>query len=486
MTIRYLAREGEKIATLARRFGLSRQTIYNQLKREKSTPARLATRAKRASLLDPFRDYIRARLEQFDLPATVLFRELKAKGYTGGMTILRGAIRPIKAEAIRRVTERFETTPGHQAQIDWGECGTITVGGPDGGETKKLYLFVMVLGYSRMLYARFTTSTKQPALFGCLKGAFETLGIPKELLVDNMKQCVERHDIATGAVRFSKAFLDFAEHYAVLPVASPPYWPRVKGKVERGVGYIKTSFLEGRFFTDLQDLNAQLTHWLSTVANQRVHGTTKAVPAVRFEEEMSALRSASLVAPFDARPVELRVVALDSHLSYRGVRYSVMPEAAGHTVVIRASGEAVGDVFTVMLGERVVAEHRMRPRGTPDVTLAEHRSAVRALTRQGTSDGSTRRHGEHRGERPGKHRPRFVQHAPLEVIDTLASTLESIQRIAPVVETRTLEEYAEYARYEASFEDEILLTHTSERVIAGVGAGVSTGAGAGTPAGVAA
>jgi transposase len=484
MTIRYLAREGEKIATLARRFGLSRQTIYNQLKRTTDhATGRTATertpRKRRPSALDPFRDYIRARLEQFDLPATVLFRELKAQGYTGGMTILRGAIRPFKAEQVRRVTERFETTPGHQAQIDWGECGTITVGGPAGGETRKLYLFVMVLGYSRMLYARFTTSTRQPALFSCLKGAFETLGIPKELLVDNMKQCVERHDVSSGVVRFSKAFLDFAEHYDVQPVASPPYWPRVKGKVERGVGYVKRSFLEGRSFTDLADLNAQLTQWLLTVANQRVHGTTKAVPAVRFEEEMSALRSARLVPPFDARPVELRVVALDSHLSYRGVRYSVLPEAAGHTVVVRASGDVVGDVFTVMLGEKVVAEHRIRPRGTPDVTLAEHRSAVRALTRR----GSAPRHGEHRGERPGKHQPRFVQHALLEVADAPASTLESIQRLAPVVETRTLEEYAKYgACHEASFEEEVPASHSSEAVRAAVGARAATVAGTGVAA----
>lgn len=441
MTIRYLAKEGEKITTLARRFGLSRQTIYNQLKRgaERATTER-----------------------------TVLFRELKAKGYTGGMTILRGAIRPIKREQVRRVTERFETTPGHQAQIDWGECGTITVG----GETRKLYLFVMVMGYSRMLYARFTTSTRQPALFSCLKDAFETLGIPKELLVDNMKQCVERHDISTGVVRFSKAFLDFAEHYSVQPVASPPYWPRVKGKVERGVGYVKCSFLEGRSFTDLADLNAQLTQWLFAVANQRVHGTTKAVPAVRFEEEIRALRSARLVPPFDTRPVELRVVALDCHLSYRGVRYSVMPDAVGHTVVIRASGDVVGDVFTVMLGEKVVAEHRIRPRGTPDVMLTEHRSAIHTLVRNGSSHRS--------GMRPGKHSPRFAQHSPLEMVDHPASMLESIQRIAPVVETRTLEEYARYESryesryeegYEASLEKVALTPHSSETV--GAGAGVA-------------
>jgi transposase len=424
MTIRYLAREGEQIATLARRFGLSRQTVYNHLARATAAPT---PGPRRPSALDPFRDYLRTRLESFDLPAPVLLRELRTRGYTGGLTILRDAMRPLKAEQIRRVTERFETLPGRQAQADWGECGTIT----SGGETTKLYLFVLVLGYSRMCFARFTTSTRQPALFRCLQLAFDTLGIPTELLVDNMKQCVDRHDVATSTVHWAPAFLDFAEHYGVQPLASPPYWPRVKGKVERGVGYVKRSFLEGRTFVDLDDLNAQLTHWLATVANQRVHGTTKAVPAVRFAEEEAVLRTTTLVPVYDTRPIELRVAALDCHVSYRGVRYSVAPNAAGHTVTVRPSGERVGDVVTITLGAVVVGVHQRRASGTPDVTLPEHAAAIRALTR-GQS---------HAARRPGQHRPHFVQAAverpPIDTRDTL----DAIRRLAPVVETRALALY---------------------------------------------
>ncbi|HEY0777524.1 MAG TPA: IS21 family transposase [Gemmatirosa sp.] len=427
MTVRYLAREGESIAVLARRFGLSRQTIYNQLARATTAPA---PRPRRPSALDPHRDYLAARLALFDLPAPVLLRELRAKGYAGGLTVLRAAMRPLKAAQIQRVTERFETLPGRQAQADWGECGTITVG----GETKKLSVFVLVLGYSRMLYARFTTSMKQPALFGCLQGAFTALGVPRELLVDNMKACVDRHDVAAGVVHWAPAFLDFAEHYGVLPMASPPYWPRVKGKVERGVGYVKHSFLEGRAFTDLADLNAQLDHWLATVANARVHGTTKAVPAVRFAEEQEAMRAAAAVPPYDVRPVELRVAALDCHVSYHGVRYSVAPLAAGHTVTIRPTGELVGDAFVVLLGDQVVATHQRRPRGTPDVMLPEHHAAVQALTRGQSASA----------RRPGQHRPHFLQQPGSMLgsgVDLPGATLAAIRALAPVVETRGLAQY---------------------------------------------
>ena len=194
---------------------------------------------------------------------------------------------------------------------------------------------------------------------------------------------------------------------------------------------MKHSFLEGRSFTDLDDLNAQLTHWLATVANARVHGTTKAIPAVRFAEEQAVLRTTTLVPVYDTRPIELRVVALDCHVSYLGVRYSVAPGAAEHTVTLRACGERLGDVFTLLLGAEIVGVHRRRASGTPDVTLPEHAAAIRALTR-GQSSAA---------RRPGQHRPHFLQEplprTPIETQDAL----DAIRRVAPVVETRTLALY---------------------------------------------
>ena len=178
----------------------------------------------------------------------------------------------------------------------------------------------MVLGYSRMMHAHFTTSTKLPVLLGCLTRAFRVLGIPAELLVDNMKQAVDRHDVVTGKMSWNSQFLDFAEHHGVLPVASPPYWPRVKGKVERGVGYLKTSFLKGRTFTDLDDLNRQLQHWLDTVANVRTHGTTGVRPVDRYQQEVGQLRPAAALPAYDIRPVEIRRVASDCHFSFEAVR----------------------------------------------------------------------------------------------------------------------------------------------------------------------
>ncbi|MDP6725423.1 MAG: IS21 family transposase [Arenicellales bacterium] len=425
MQIKYLSDEGVPKSRIADQLGVSRQTVYNHINRQDPFPK---PRSMRASKLDAFKGYIRTRLEQFDLPSTVLLEELRGKGYRGGITILREFVRPLKAEFVRRVTERFETAPGRQAQLDWGECGTILVG----GEKKKLYVFVFVLGYSRYLFAHFTTSCRLPVLLSCLCDAFDVVGIPREVLVDNMKQAVESHDVVTGRVCWNRTFLDFADHHGFLPIACPPYWPQAKGKVERGVGYIKSSFLEGRTFTDLSDLNRQLQTWLDLVANARVHGTTRERPCERFAKEGAHLRSLAGVPAYDTRPIEWRIVPSDSHISFLGVRYSVDPVAVGKTVCIRPEGFDVGARFAVYLGDQLVGTHPIRAKGTSAVTLSAHLDAIRRLTR---SDGP-------KISRKRQKNPRFVQ---LETASEEGG-MPPLDHLAPQVEIRSLLVYEQLVK----------------------------------------
>ena len=151
--IRHYVRQGEPKALVAKRFGVSRQTVYNHLD-DRGKPGE---KQKRESKLDKYKVYFEVKLKDFDLPATVLIKEIRAKGYTGGITILKDYVSTIKKEKVKQITERFETEAGRQAQIDWGECGTVW----SDGERRKLYVFVFVLGFSRMLFAKFTTATKR-------------------------------------------------------------------------------------------------------------------------------------------------------------------------------------------------------------------------------------------------------------------------------------------------------------------------------------
>ncbi|MHB1443937.1 MAG: Mu transposase domain-containing protein [Candidatus Humimicrobiaceae bacterium] len=182
------------------------------------------------------------------------------------------------------------------------------------------------------------------------------------------------------------------------------------------------SFLEGREFTCVPDLNQQAEAWLDTLANVRIHGTTKEKPVDRHKIELAHLVGAGIYPSFDTRPSQRRLVARDSRISFMGVRYSVDPLAVAKTVEVRPWGDLTGDSFDVYLDGQLVASHFRRPKGHPDVVLSEHEAAIRRLCR---SQGG-------KGKRPGK-KVRFRQAAPEE-----AATL---RLPLPVVEQRSLGEY---------------------------------------------
>jgi len=163
--IRSLERQGHSIRRIARETGLSRNTVRRYLRGEE--PPRYSPRPKKASLLDPYKDYLRKRLEAIpELEATVLLREIRAQGYRGQITLIKDFIRPLRAERRRleELTVRFETAPGVQGQVDWGEFGTYTDG-------RKLCALSLVLGWSRAQFVYFTSRmTLQELLYGLTLG----------------------------------------------------------------------------------------------------------------------------------------------------------------------------------------------------------------------------------------------------------------------------------------------------------------------------
>jgi transposase len=232
------------------------------------------------SKLEPHKDYLLARLAEFPELSTVsLFEEIQAQGYAGGLTILRNFTRPYRIRR-REPVVRFETPPGHQAQVDWAHLGTHVLA----GIPTPLYLFVFVLGFSRALYAEVTTSTGLAALLDCHLRAFTVLGgIPEEILYDNQKQVVISR--SADGPRFHPEFLAFCGQFGFRPRLCRPYRAQTKGKVERSIGYLKDRFFCGRTFTDLLDMNLQLEAWVRDVANERVHATTGEAPRVRLLRE---------------------------------------------------------------------------------------------------------------------------------------------------------------------------------------------------------
>ena len=408
-----LIKEGLAKAEIARRLGRSRQTIYNWLKQE-SAPK---TKSRRPSKLDPFKVYLKSRLERFDLPATVLQREIRKQGYDGGLTILREYVAGVKAREVRRLVDRFETEPGRQAQVDWASCGTIV----HKGRRRRLSLLVVVLGYSRTIWAQFVVSERRPVMLELLEQAFRELGgVPKELLIDNLKQAIAVARSAEEPAKVQPEFASFADHWGFEVLACPPYWPRAKGKVERAISYLKSCFLEGREFADLDALNAQLRQWLAEVANVRTHGTTQERPVDRLPADQEAML-ALVQRPFPAAERAQRLTDHDARISFGGVRYSVDP-----TILHRRRGEGVevcvgtDERLRIYHRGHLVGDHPRLPSGSPPCDDPQH-AAVRRRLRQQPG-----------WRRPPGKTPCFEQILEEEI------DLDALLAGAPVVEQRPL------------------------------------------------
>jgi transposase len=276
MNIRFLQKQGHSVREIARLTGHSRNTVRKLLR---ATRVPVPAPRSRASKLDDYKAYLTERWQAHGLSAVRLVPEIRTKGFTGSTQIVRRFLHGLKAarHTDQTLTVRFETPPGEQAQCDWAEVGRYPQ--PD-GTSARVYAFVMVLGYSRYLYVEFTRSMTLATLIRCHQNAFAFFGgWPRRILYDNMRQVV------VGPERINARFLDFTRHHGFEVKRCRPYRPRTKGKVARSVAYLRDSFLNGRTFTGLDDLNAQGRHWLGTVANTRIHATTRARPCDRLLDE---------------------------------------------------------------------------------------------------------------------------------------------------------------------------------------------------------
>jgi transposase len=360
--IQDLYRTGVSVSEIARHTGHDRKTIRRILAEPLVRPP--APRAPRATKLDPFRAYLTSRLAAGVFNARKLYGELVQRGYTGRETQVRACVAAQRPVPAPRATLRFETPPGEQAQCDWGHFGAIQ----HDGVQRRLYAFVMTLGFSRVMYLEFTISLDTAWWLRCHQHAFAYFGgVPREVLHDNLKSAVLDRD-AAGGVHWNPRYLDFASHWGFRPHACAPYRPQTKGKVENGVSYVRKNFWVGLTFTDLADLNHQAVGWLDQIANQRRHGTTGVVPFSRLAaEQLAPLRPAAL---YDTSLLVTRRSSRDCLVSYDGNLYSVPAAHAGQELLVRAT--EAGAVVVCTLQGSEIARHRRAVGHGQRVILSAH------------------------------------------------------------------------------------------------------------------
>jgi len=274
--------------------------------------------------------------------ADVVRQELVAElGIAVSLRTVERAVAPLRRElaAEALATVRFETPPGRQLQIDFGQRQVAV----DGCARGRVYLFVATLGYSRRVYVQAFQHERRSAWLDGIEGAFRHFGgVPGELLLDNAKALVEHHDPATREVAFNERLHAFARYWGVRPVACAPYRARTKGKDERGVGYVKGNAIAGRSFASWAALEAHLGWWMREVADRRVHGTTGEAPLLRFErDEAGTLRPLAGRPPFRQVRELTRRVQNDGCVDVDTNHYSVPWKLIGATVGVVASGGEV-------------------------------------------------------------------------------------------------------------------------------------------------
>jgi len=315
-----LHRQGLSVSAIARQLCIDRKTVRSAIAKGLEPP-KYKTRPPRARITDPFEPYLKERLAAYPgLTAVRLRREVKERGYAGGYSVLRDCVRDLRPPRTAGFEVRFETPPGEQAQVDFAHFEVEFADDP--GVKRVVWLFSMVLGYSRLIWGRFVVHQDLQSVLRCHIAALEAIGgAPHEILYDRMKTAVIGED-ADGLVVYNRALVDLARHYGFQPRACRPYRPKTKGKVERPFRYIREDFFLGGSFRNLDDLNAQLRHWLDTVANPRVHATTQRVVNEAFAEEKPALKPLPL-APYRTVLNLERRVSHEGMVSIGGNLYSV-------------------------------------------------------------------------------------------------------------------------------------------------------------------
>ena len=369
---------GEKwsIGTVARRLG-----VHHSVVRRAAYNDAVASRPRTAkSVLDPFKPYLVERLEKYpELTASRLLLEIRDRGYSHGIAIVRRFVAQLRAPRSKKVYLRIEVEPADQAQVDWGSFGKLRVGGTQ----RPMSTFVMVLSWSRAVYLDFSLDQKMETFLAMHRRAFEFFGgVPRKILYDNLKSVVLHHVGQT--VQFNPTFLGFAGHYLFEPTAAPVRYPEAKGRAEAIIKYIRHAFFYGRCFGSLDELRAQAAHWGDEGHNPRLHATTRQRPCDRLLIERGRLRKLP-ERPADTDLLVAAIVSKEARVRLDANSYSVPPGLVGKNVFIRADDKTV----RIDVDGAVVAEHNRcwdRHRAIEDpahiASLLERRRAARLPKRR--------------------------------------------------------------------------------------------------------
>src|SRR3989339_387901 len=357
-----LKQRGWSMRRIARELGIDRGTVRRYVEPEDSKPAskaplgsqdnsKPATNAPigfgtdpplnrppgQVSRCEPYRVIIEGKF-RIGLTAQRIYQDLVTEnGYNGSYYSVRRFVKRLEGADGQIPFRRMECAAGDEAQIDFGTGAQIT---DSGGNRHRSYVFRITLSHSRKSYSESVTRQTTNNFIACLENAFRHFGgVPKTLVIDNLKAAVSNADWYDPDI--NPKIQSFCEYYSTIILPTKPYTPRHKGKIEKGIAYVKNNALKGKCFSSIAEQNNYLLQWEINVADKRIHGTTRKQVGKTYEEiEKPALLSLP-AGRFSSFEEAKRSVHRDGHIEVKKAYYSVPPEYTGREVWARWDGHIV-------------------------------------------------------------------------------------------------------------------------------------------------
>jgi len=347
-----LSAQGWSNRRIARELGLHRETVGRHLRLAVSKPAKVPPGSNgeaepkpaivpagilplSRSQCEPWREFIEQGCHA-GLSAQRLYQDLVTERQFAGSydAVKRFVRRWTQTQPVPFV--RMEVEPGAEAQIDFGQGAWVMVN----GKRKRPHLFRVVLSHSRKGYSEVVWRQTTESFIRCIENGFRHYGgVARTLVIDNLRAAVTRADWYDPEI--NPKMEEFCRHYGTVVLPTRPAMPRHKGKIEAGVKYSQNNALKGRMFTSLAEQNLFLAEWERTVADTRIHGTTRQQVIKVFNEvERSKLLPlpSSLFPVFEEAP---RSVHRDGYVEVQRAYYSVPPEYVGRQVWVRWESKLV-------------------------------------------------------------------------------------------------------------------------------------------------
>jgi len=396
-------REGQSDRAIARDIGINRKTAASyrawagkhellsgplpslgDLQRLLTETMGSASPPQNVSSVEPYRELVEE-LRREGVEAAAIYTRLRSQHYSGSYSSVYRFVRRLKPLA-PDVVVRVETRPGEEAQVDFGSAGKML--DPGTGKLRSAWVFVMTLSWSRHQYVEFVFDQKVATWLRLHRNAFDFFGgVPERVVLDNLKAAIVR--ACWDDPQVQQAYRELAEHYGFLIAPCRPRTPRHKGKVEKGgVHYVKRNLLGGRKPTTIGQANQDGLRWVNTTAGQRIHGTTRERPLLRFETEKTMLTPLPVI-PYDLAIWKQVKLHRDGHVVFENAYYSAPFRLVGERLWVRGGVQTV-QIYTADYqlaathpradhpGQRFTHLDHLPPHKVPGLTLSRDSCRERA------------------------------------------------------------------------------------------------------------